>query len=59
MRRCNVFRPLYERAYIRWETVNNHLNYQGAAYLTLAKNFKNLDYFEDADACYYQYRRIA
>jgi hypothetical protein len=50
---------LTEDACIRWETVNNHLNYQGAAYLTLAKNFKNLDYFEDADACYYQYRRIA
>lgn len=57
--KLDLNRAKYERAYIRWETVNNHLNYQGAAYLTLAKNFKNLDYFEDADACYYQYRRIA
>ena len=25
--------------------------------MTLVKNFKTIEYFEDADACYYQYRR--
>lgn len=49
----------YDRAYIRWDTVKDHLEYQGATYITLINNFKNLGFFNDADACYYQYRRIA
>ena len=57
--RLNFDETKYEHAYIRWDMVKDHLEYQGATYLTLIKNFKNLEFFEDADACYYQYRRIA
>jgi hypothetical protein len=33
------------------------LVYDGAAYLALIKNFRNMEWFEDADDCYFQYRR--
>jgi hypothetical protein len=32
--------------------------YNGAAYLALVKNYKSLEWFDEADECYYQYRRI-
>lgn len=41
---------------VRWDAIKDHLIYDGAAYLALIKNFKNLEYFVDADDCYYQYR---
>jgi len=47
----------FERMYVRWGQIEDVLVYNGEAYLTLVKNFKNIGYFEDADDCYYQYRR--
>jgi hypothetical protein len=32
--------------------------YNGAAYLALVKNYKSLEWFDEADECYYKYRRI-
>jgi uncharacterized protein YjbI with pentapeptide repeats len=49
----------YERFLTRWESIKDHLEYDGAAYLSLIKNFRNLEQFEDADACYYQYRNLS
>jgi hypothetical protein len=49
----------YEQLHIRWECIKGHLEYDGATYLTLIKNFRTLEQFEDADACYYQYRNIS
>jgi hypothetical protein len=43
----------------RWQALCDHLTYDGAAYLALAKNFRNLEWFEDADDCYYCYRRMS
>ena len=43
----------------RWPNLCDHLIYDGAAYLALTKNFKNLEWFEDADDCYYHYRRMS
>lgn len=54
----NLDQAKYERLDTRWETVKYHLEYQGATYLTLIKNFRDLGFFDDADDCYYQYRRI-
>jgi uncharacterized protein YjbI with pentapeptide repeats len=45
------------RLEVRWPTVRRHLIYDGAAYLFLVKNFRNMEWFEDADDCYYHYRR--
>ncbi|MDD4653544.1 MAG: hypothetical protein PHQ34_15080 [Methanothrix sp.] len=43
---------------VRWPALRHRLAYDGAAYLSLAKDFRNLEWFEDADNCYYNYRRM-
>jgi len=43
--------------HIKWDQIKDHLRYNGPAYLALVKNFKELEKFEDADGCYYEYRR--
>jgi hypothetical protein len=43
---------------VHWDVIEDRLVYNGAAYLALVKNYKGLEWFEDADECYYQYRRI-
>ena len=43
---------------VRWSTIGSRMVYNGAAYLALVKNYKSLEWFDDADSCYYQYRRI-
>ena len=51
------FRDLdFNKIAIRWESIQDHLPYDGSAYLSLVKNFRNLEQFDDADNCYYQYR---
>lgn len=42
---------------VRWNSIRDHLPYNGSVYLMLTKNFRNLEQFEDEDSCYYQYRR--
>jgi len=49
----------FMRLEVRWLRLCDHLAYDGAAYLSLAKNFRNLEWFEDADDCYYDYRRLS
>ena len=34
----------------------SHVPFNGSVYLTLIRNFRNLEQFEDQDDCYYQYR---
>lgn len=50
-------RAKYEKLYISWKNIRE-LGYDDAAYLALLENFKKLGYFEDHDACYYDYRRL-
>jgi hypothetical protein len=50
-------RAKYDKMYISWKNIKE-LGYDDAAYLTLLENFKKLGYFEDYDACYYEYRRL-
>jgi hypothetical protein len=49
----------FHRLNARWNDIKDHLVYDDAVYLSLINNFKNLGFFEDADNCYYQYRRLA
>jgi len=49
----------FELFHVRWDIIKDHLNYDGVVYLSLIKNFKDLEFFEDADNCYYQYRSLA
>ena len=43
---------------VRWSSIRDRMVYNGAAYLALVKNYKSLEWFDDADDCYYQYRRV-
>lgn len=47
----------FNRIVVRWDSIKDHLPYNGSVYLALIKNFKNLEQFEDGDECYYKYRR--
>jgi len=41
---------------INWDVIKGHFVFDGPAYMQLIKNFKELQQFQDADNCYYQYR---
>jgi len=46
----------FETFIAQWPSIADKLNCNGPPYLQLIKNFKELEQFEDADSCYYQYR---
>jgi hypothetical protein len=50
-------RASYSKLYIRWNNIKKGLFYDDYAYLALIKNFKDLNYLEDSDNCYFQYRK--
>lgn len=41
---------------ISWDSIKDKLVCSGPTYLLLIKNFKDMEQFEDADNCYFQYR---
>lgn len=49
----------FTRLVVPWSTIKGRLEFNGAAYLALVKNYKNLERFDDADDCYFQYRQIS
>lgn len=49
----------FTRFAVHWEILKDHLQFNGAAYLALVKNYRNLEWFDDADNTYYEYRRIS
>jgi hypothetical protein len=49
----------FTRLVVPWSTIRDRLEFNGAAYLALVKNYKNLEWFNDADDCYYEYRQIS
>ncbi|MFZ2471704.1 MAG: pentapeptide repeat-containing protein [Methanothrix sp.] len=48
----------FSKFVVHWSTIQDRMVYNGAAYLALVKNYKSLEWFDEADECYYQYRRI-
>ncbi|MFA6372580.1 MAG: pentapeptide repeat-containing protein [Methanothrix sp.] len=44
------------RLELPWAQIRENLRYDGGTYLALTRNYNNLEWFEDADNCYYQYR---
>lgn len=42
---------------VSWNTLKNTLVFDGATYIKLIKNFRELEQFDDADHAYYQYRQ--
>lgn len=49
----------FERVNVWWDDIKDHLVYDGAVFLAFVKSFKEMEHFEDADDCYYQYRRLS
>ena len=47
----------FSKFVVHWSTLRGRMVYNGAAYLALVKNYKSLEWFDEADECYYQYRR--
>jgi len=48
----------FDRLHIYWSSIKEELIYDGPTYILLIRNFKSIERFDDADRCYYQYRRI-
>jgi hypothetical protein len=57
--KINLIEADFTRLVVPWATIKDRLEFNGAAYLALVKNYKNLEWFDDADNCYYQYRQIS
>ena len=55
----DLSRSKFDRLYVFWDSIDSALVYDGSTYLGLIKNFKNMERFNDADRCYYQYRKIS
>ena len=47
----------FSRIVVRWNIIKDHIPFNGSVYLTLTRNFRNLEQYEDQDNCYYQYRK--
>ncbi len=43
----------FNRIVVRWNSIKEHILFNGSLYLTLTRNFGNLEQFEDLDDCYY------
>lgn len=48
-------RTKYDKFYVHWNNIN--LAYDDTAYQLLIENFKKLGFLDDADNCYYQFRK--
>lgn len=48
----------FSRLEIPWNLIRDKLEYDGSAYLALVKNYNNLEWYDDADECNYQYHTI-
>lgn len=46
----------FNKIYVRWNDIKDHLEYDDAAYMALQENFKKLGLIDDSDGCYYRYR---
>ena len=56
--RINLNSTDFSKFVVHWDIIRERMVYNGAAYLALVRNYKSLEWFDEADDCYYQYRRI-
>jgi len=55
----NLARAKFTNFEVEWDAIKGRLDCDGTVYLALVKSFKKLERFDDADNCYYQYRKIS
>ena len=49
----------FYRIKVNWSSLNDRLVFDGPTYTKLINNFREMEQFDDADAAYYQYRRLS
>jgi uncharacterized protein YjbI with pentapeptide repeats len=42
-----------------WQTIKDHLVFRDEVYMGMVENYKQLGWFQDADQCYFHYRKLA
>ncbi len=52
-----LYKMIFKRLAVKWSSISDGLETDSSTYLSLINNFKVLGQFEDADNCYYQYRK--
>ena len=52
----NLNRTKFGRFYVDWRSIKDPLVYDGAVYLALVKNYKDLERYDEANDCYYAFR---
>ena len=57
--KVNLNEADFTRLVVPWSVIKDRLVFNGTAYLGLVKNYKNLEWYDDADDSYYQYRQIS
>ncbi|OPY45065.1 MAG: hypothetical protein A4E47_01186 [Methanosaeta sp. PtaU1.Bin028] len=55
--KVNLRSAKFTRMTTPWQELRGHLVYDGAVYLALARNYRDLEWFGDADWCYFDYRQ--
>ena len=55
----NLKEVRFDRLFVNWNDIKNCLECDITLYPTLIKNYNNISFFEDADNCYYKYRKIS
>lgn len=58
-RNINLSKATFRRFNIEWNSLKDRLDYDGSAYLALVKSYRDMEMFDDADSCYYDYRKIS
>jgi hypothetical protein len=55
--RINLSKAKFDRFYIEWIEIKDKLEYDGATYLAFEKSYNDMEMFDYADQCYYEYRK--
>ena len=50
--------PELKYFFASWDLIKDHILYHESTYLALVKNYKDLGWFDDADNCYYAFRKL-
>lgn len=49
----------FDRLNVPWSSIKDRIEYSGAVYSGLLKNYRELQWFDDYNDCYYSYRRLS
>ena len=55
----SLYESEFNQMNVEWSSLKDALIFNGPVYIKLIKKFRDREQFEDADAAYYQYRRLS